>query len=52
MLDWFNSLWTLFKEYLQLLLQLPFYGSITVGYVIVAIMMFAVVFRIFIERIK
>lgn len=52
MLDWFNALWTLFKEFLELLLDLPFYGSVTIGFVIVAIMMFGVVFRIFIERIK
>ena len=52
MLNWFNALWTLFGEYLALLLELPFYGSISIGYVFIAILMFGVMFRVFIERIK
>lgn len=52
MLDWFNALITLFGEYLQLLLQLPLYGPVNVGYVLIVIAVFGVVLRIFIEKVK
>lgn len=52
MLDWFNALITLFGEYLQMLLQLPLYGPVNVGYVLIAIAVFGVVLRIFIEKVK
>ena len=52
MLDWFNALITLFGEYLQLFLQLPLYGPVNVGYVLIAIAVFGVVLRIFIEKVK
>lgn len=52
MLDWFNVLITLVGEFLQLFLDLPFYGSITIGYVLIAITVFSIIFKILIERIK
>lgn len=52
MLDWFNALITLFGEFLQLLLQLPLYGPVNVGYVLIAIAVFGVVLRVFIEKVK
>lgn len=52
MLDWFNAVVTLFGEFMQLLLELPFYGSISIGYVLIGIVVFGIIFRVFIERIK
>lgn len=52
MLDWFNALTTLFGEFLQLLLTLPFYGSVSVGYVLLCIAVVGVILTILIERIK
>lgn len=37
MLDWINALLDLFKDACIFFLQAPLYGSITVGYVLIAI---------------
>ena len=52
MIDWFNALITLFAEFLDLLLNLPFYGSVTIGYLLIAITVISIILTIFIERIK
>ena len=52
MLDWFNAVVTLFKEFLLLLFELPFYGSVSIGHILLAIAVFSIFLTVFLERIK
>lgn len=51
MLDWFNALFSVFRDFIAMLFTLPFYGSISIGYLLVGFIMFGIIFKIFIEDI-
>lgn len=52
MLNWFNALFTLLSEFIQTLFQLPFYGNISAGNVLLAVVIFAVLLTVLIQNIK
>lgn len=52
MLDWINALLTLFGEFVSWLLAAPFYGVITIGYVLIAIAVMGVLFIYLIRRFR
>lgn len=52
MLDWFNALFSIFADFIRMLFELPFFGAISFGYLLVAIILFGMIFKLFIEDIK
>lgn len=52
MLEWINALLNLFGSFCLWLLQAPFYGQITIGYVLIAISLMGVIFNFLIRRFK
>lgn len=52
MLDWFNALIQLFKEFFEMLLDLPFYGSASIGFILIAAAITGVTLEIFFHRVK
>lgn len=52
MLDWFNNFLTLFSEIIVMFFELPFYGNISFGYIVIAILLLVTFLHIFFTRIK
>lgn len=52
MLDWFNALITLLQEFIQQLFDLPFYGNISAGNILLAVAIVSVLFTVLIQKIK
>lgn len=52
MLDFINALLQLFGEFCTFLLAAPFYGGLTVGYVLIAMAIMGVLLNFFIRRFK
>lgn len=52
MLDWINALLDIFSDFCLWLLRAPFYGAITVGYVLIAIALMGVLFNFLVRRFK
>ncbi|WP_300845039.1 hypothetical protein [uncultured Acetatifactor sp.] len=52
MLEWINALLDLFGSFCLWLLQAPFYGSVTVGYVLVAMALMGILFNFLIRRFR
>lgn len=52
MLEWFNAVLDLFAKFCNFLLNAPFYGPITVGYVVIAIAVMGTLIDFFIRRVK
>lgn len=50
MLDYINALLTLFGDFCRFFLDAPFYGSIKVGYVLIAMAIMGVMLNFFIRR--
>lgn len=52
MLEWINALLDLFGDFCLFFLNAPFYGSITVGYVLIAIAVIGVILNFVFVRVK
>lgn len=52
MLEWFNALIEFFGNFVNQLFRLPFFGSVSIGLVLVLILIFAVTLEIFVDRVK
>ncbi len=52
MLDWFNAVFTIFREFVAKLFDLTFYGVISVGSMLLAVIIFSILLDILINRIK
>lgn len=52
MLEWFNAFLTLFGEIIRMFFELPFYGNISFGYIVIAISLLTIFIWIFFTRIK
>lgn len=52
MVEWINALLELFADFCLFLLQAPFYGQVTVGYVIIAMAIIGVIFNFLIRRFR
>lgn len=52
MLEWINALLDLFGSFCLWLLQAPFYGSVTVGYVLAAMALMGILFNFLIRRFR
>ena len=50
MLDYINALLDLFGDFCLFFLDAPFYGSVKVGYFIIAIAIMGIMFNFFIRR--
>lgn len=50
--DFLTSMWTAFASFVQMLFELPFYGGISYGHLILAIYIAALVFGFLIGRVK
>lgn len=50
MLNWINALLDLFEKYCLFLLKAPLYGSIKVGYVLIAIAITGILINFLIRR--
>lgn len=52
MLDGINALLSVFSDFVKMLFSLPFYDTITVGWLIVGIEIVAIVVTYFVHRMK
>lgn len=52
MLEWFNATLDLFAKFCNFLLNAPFYGSVTVGGILIAIAIMGTLIDFFIRRVK
>lgn len=52
MLDGINSILSVFSQFVQMIFSLPFYGTITVGWLVVSIELVGIVVMYFIYRMK
>lgn len=52
MLDFINACFEIFGNFVSALFQLPFYGTLTVGYAVVGISVMGIVIVYFLGRIK
>lgn len=52
MVDWINALLDLFAAFCTWLLQAPFYGSITIGYVLIAMAVMGIILNFLVRRFK
>lgn len=43
MLDWFKALANIFNSFVKMLFDLPFYGGVTFGYVLLAVYVIALI---------
>lgn len=50
MLDYINALLELFGDFCLFFLNAPFYGSVKVGYVIIAMAIMGIMFNFFVRR--
>lgn len=52
MLDWFVAVIGVFKDFIDMLFRLPFYGSISYGHMLLAIYFSALIFFMIAGRLK
>ena len=52
MADFFDLIWQIFRSFVSMLFELPFYGSISYGHLILAIYIAALVLGFFISHVK
>lgn len=52
MLEWINAILDLFAGFCLFLLNAPFYGDVTVGYLLIAIAVISIIINFILVRVK
>lgn len=52
MQEFLSALWTAFSSFVEMLFELPFYGGVSYGHLLLAVYIVALVFSFLIGRVK